>query len=428
MRDGGLGCTSINELARHEYANNPDELANAFERTRNRTLHLAAPLSAEDQQVQSMADASPTRWHLAHTSWFFETFILKQFEPGWPGQDPAAAVLYNSYYNSIGKPALRAARGLISRPGHQAVLEYRKSIDERILELLSKPSRVPMEKIAPLIVLGINHEQQHQELVLTDIKHALFQNPLYPRSGLGLLSQRSQPRMGWVSFPACTATIGYQGTGFCFDNEQPVHRSLLAPFVLSTRPVLQGEWLDFIQDGGYHNPLLWLSEGWAWRQDAGVEAPLYWQHHEDQWKRFTLDGLKRLEADLPVRHINYFEADAYAHWAGKRLPTEQEWEHSMNALAGQGATERIGDAGENPQPVTGDGWEWTSSAYSAYPGYKPARGAVGEYNGKFMVNQMVLRGASPATPSGHSRNSYRNFFPPAAQWQFSGLRLAADDG
>jgi len=376
----------------------------AYPEIRAATLALAAPLSAEDCAVQSMPDASPVKWHLAHTSWFFETTLLAR-RSGYKAFDPAFAYLFNSYYESAGPRHPRPRRGLLTRPSLNRVLAYRDHVDAAMEKLLAGAGE---EELA-LIELGLNHEQQHQELILTDIKHAFFCNPLLPAYGETQAAPHPAAALAWREHPGGAVAIGHDGDGFAFDNETPRHQVLLRPFRIASRPVSNGEFAAFIADGGYRRPEFWHSDGWALVQAEGWEAPLYWLSDDDGSRRiFTLNGLAAPDAQAPVAHVSFFEAAAYAAWAGKRLPTEFEWE----ATAGQF------DHGEV--------WEWTRSAYDPYPGFKPFAGMAAEYNGKFMVGQMVLRGGSRATPPGHARPSYRNFFPPAARWQFSGIRLAED--
>jgi ergothioneine biosynthesis protein EgtB len=412
-----------------------------FQSIRSATEVLARPLSAEDCQLQSMPDASPVKWHLAHLTWFFETFILERFEPDFTPHDAQFRVLFNSYYNAVGDKHPRAQRGLVSRPTLAQVLAYRHAVDARIIKLLEKENA---PSLLQLIEIGLHHEQQHQELILTDIKHALFCNPAMPEYAHGWpLSRVSPQAMQWLPYAGGLVECGHSAEGFCFDNETPRHAVFLRPYALSSRLVTHGEWEQFIADGGYTRPELWLSMGWDWVQENNIRAPLYWfstaSELTTQWRTFTLRGAMKVDAHTPICHINYFEADAYARWAGARLPTEAEWEHAAEnispeiSLKGNFADDRIFHplathtpfAGQ-PQQMFGDVWEWTSSSYAPYPGYEPWAGEVGEYNGKFMCNQYVLRGGSCATPASHIRTSYRNFFPPQAQWQFSGLRLAKD--
>ncbi len=373
------------------------------------TESLVAALTAEDQCVQSMPDASPAKWHRAHTTWFFEQFVLVPFLPGYQVRDPRFRYLFNSYYEAVGARHPRPFRGLLTRPGAADVTAYRAHVDAAMSDLLPRaPAQAPA-----LVELGLQHEQQHQELLLTDMLHAFAQTPLAP----AVLPDWREPPPApgtarFIECPSDVTTIGHAGPGFAFDNETPAHQVLLHPYAIASHLVRNGDWLAFMQDGGYRTPTLWMSDGWATVQEQGWTAPLYWQQHDGAWWQMGLAGLAPLDPDAPVRHISWYEADAYARWANARLPTEAEWE----AAAGRG------DLRETCSHV----WQWTASAYSPYPGYRAPPGAVGEYNGKFMVNQMVLRGASLATPPGHARLSYRNFFHPDRRWQFCGLRLARD--
>lgn len=429
----------------------PDALPERFAAVRQQTLALVEPLTPEDCQAQSMPDASPAKWHLAHTAWFFETFVLERFEPGFRPFDPAFRVLFNSYYQAVGPQHPRPARGLLTRPTLDEVRAYRAAVDARVRALLARHGQARDPALADLVTLGLHHEQQHQELILTDLKHLLWHNPLRPayRSRRPPAAAGPVP-LGWVGFDGGEVEIGHDPAldgGFAFDNETPRHPVRLLPFEIATRPVTHGDWLAFVDDGGYRRPELWLSMGWDWVRAGQREAPLYWFREDPgaadaPWRAFTLQGPVPLDPHTPLPHLSYFEADAYARWAGARLPTEAEWEHAARSApmaggrTGAGAGGHFADRGAfHPLPdaggpglrqLWGDLWEWTSSAYAAYPRYRPAVGAVGEYNGKFMCNQFVLRGGSCATPAGHVRASYRNFFPPDAQWQFSGLRLARD--
>ena len=399
---------------------------------RRSTERLCAPLETEDYQLQSMPDCSPPKWHLAHTAWFFETFVLTDHSPDFRPFNPHFGYLFNSYYDAVGDRWPRAARGLLSRPAVREVYDYRRSVDERMLALFETADARTLEAISPLVELGLNHEQQHQELLLTDLKHAFGLNPLRPRYSPPLAASRAPatpPAAGeWEEHPAGVRQVGHDGAGFAFDNEGPRHRVYVNSFQIAPRPVTNGECLQFIKAGGYDRPEFWLSDGWAARQRGGWTAPLYWERDGRDWSQFTLSGVRPLDPAEPVCHVSYYEADAYARWAGARLPTEAEWE---TAAAGRPVagnfldSERLHPA-NNDGPFYGDVWAWTASPYAAYPGYRPAAGALGEYNGKFMCNQMVLRGGSCATPAGHVRPTYRNFFPPDARWQFSGLRLAKD--
>jgi len=409
------------------------------------TEALAAPLSEADAQAQSMPDASPAKWHLAHTTWFFETLVLEPAEPGFRPHHPAYRVLFNSYYQAIGPQHARAERGLITRPGLAEVRDYRAAVDERLARLLQQQ---PQRLSAGLVELGLHHEQQHQELLLTDLKHLLSANPLRPayRPAPPRPAAVRDDALGWLSWEGGPVEIGHDGAGFGFDNEDPRHPHWLAPHALADRLVSVAEVAAFIADGGYRQPRWWLSDGWAWVQRSGAVAPLYWEGQAPADGLFTLHGVLTPDPAEPTLHLNLYEADAYCRWAAAqsglplRLPTEQEWEHA--ARRAQAAPERRAltdpavhwlhasapEAGSGLRQAFGEAWQWTSSAYAAYPGYRPWSGAVGEYNGKFMVNQYVLRGSSSATPSGHERLTYRNFFPATARWQFTGIRLARDLG
>ena len=415
-------------------------LGERYAAVRQASLRLAAPLSAEDCQVQSMPDASPTKWHLAHITWFFETFVLERYEPSFQPFDAAFRMLFNSYYQGLGEPFPRANRGFVTRPTLADVKRYRADVDARMQVLLS--ARAGDAALATLVELGLQHEQQHQELLLTDIKHALSCNPVsVAYAGRWPMAVVQPQPIRWFAYAGGLVELGHDAArdgSFCFDNETPRHRAYTAPFELASRPATNGDFLAFINDGGYTRPELWLSMGWDWVRAGSRQAPFYWSHDGEQWTSHTLQGRVGIDPHTPVCHLSYFEADAFARWSGARLPSELEWELAARALrtpmAGVNDVERgalhplpqTEAVVDEPVQMFGDVWEWTQSAYLPYPGYRPLPGAVGEYNGKFMCNQFVLRGGSCATPAGHVRASYRNFFPPDAQWQFSGLRLARD--
>ena len=387
-----------------------DSVTQAFTATRMFTESLSSALSPEDQCIQSMEDASPAKWHRAHTTWFFEQFILTQYMPGYAVFDPHFQFLFNSYYEAVGARHPRFARGMITRPDAAHVGAYRRAVDAAVLAWLPQATDEQLD----LVTLGIHHEQQHQELLQTDILHAFAQNPLNPAAIPGWREPVAAPGpTRFVSMPGGIARIGHRSQGFSFDNEGPAHQTLLAPHSLATRLVRNGEFASFMEDGGYGKPALWMSDGWARVQAERWEQPFHWRQNDGgDWSEFTLAGLRPVDPEAPVRHISWYEADAFARWAGARLPTEAELEaaHGNSQIA----------------ELAGHVWQWTNSAYLAYPGFKAAPGAVGEYNGKFMINQMVLRGGSAATPAGHTRSTYRNFFQPEKRWQFSGLRLARD--
>jgi ergothioneine biosynthesis protein EgtB len=412
------------------------DLLDCFRTVRGLTLEICAPLETEDYVVQSMPDASPVKWHLAHTTWFFENFVLVPFLPGYRLFQPQFGFLFNSYYEAVGPRWPRSQRGILTRPTVEQILHYRAYVDDQMNQLLEAQDFDA--DIATRVRLGLNHEQQHQELIVTDLKHAWAANPFHPVYKEPLPRETgASAAPAWKSFPEGIRAIGHGGAGFAFDNETPRHRVLLQGFDIATRLVSNGEFLAFISDGGYDRPDLWLSDGWAVKQSERWRAPLYWEADGKDWSVMTLRGTNPLCLAEPVCHVSLYEADAFARWAGARLPTEQEWE----AAAGDSPRGHFLESGRlHPAAIPaaddcgplfqlhGDVWQWTASPYVGYPGYRPAPGALGEYNGKFMCNQFVLRGASCATPRSHARRTYRNFFPPEARWQFSGIRLAKDQG
>jgi len=382
----------------------------AFREVRAETERRAAPLSPEDQVVQSMPDASPTKWHRAHTTWFFEQFLLTPQAAGYRPFDARFAFLFNSYYVAAGPRHARPKRGLITRPSAAEVAAYRAHVDAAVERLIADAGSEQLAEVLRVLEIGLHHEQQHQELILTDILHAFAENPDAPAYDRAWCMPHAEPREGFAEIAEGIRTVGHQAKGFCFDNEQPAHRALVGPVALARGLVSNADWLAFMGDDGYARPELWLSDGWATVASEGWCAPGYWREVDGRWCAMTLAGVVPVDPALPVCHVSYYEADAYARWAGKHLPSETEWEVAARGAELDGAF--------------GSVWQWTRSAYAPYPGYRPVEGALGEYNGKFMVNQMVLRGSSCATPRGHSRASYRNFFYPSARWQFSGLRLA----
>ena len=406
-----------------------------FQAVRRQTEILAEPLEPEDFVVQSMPDASPVKWHLAHTTWFFETFLLSAALPGYQPRFPQYNFLFNSYYNTIGERIARDRRGVLSRPTIGEVQRYRQEIDTRMEDWLGSVTEAAFAPLRSILILGLNHEQQHQELILTDLKHAFASNPLRPiyRDREPDPAGASCP-LSWSRFSGGVQSIGHEGDGFAFDNEGPRHRTYLQGFELASRPTTNAEYLAFIEEGGYDRPEFWLSDGWAARKARGWTCPLYWERTDNQrWSTMTLAGMTDVQPDEPVTHVSFYEADAFARWSEARLATEAEWEIASLEQAITGNFVESGRyhpaaAPEQPGPsqMFGDVWEWTQSPYSPYPGYRPASGALGEYNGKFMCNQIVLRGGSCATPRSHVRPTYRNFFGPESRWQFSGIRLARD--
>lgn len=417
-----------------------ENILESYKTVREFSHTLAEPLEIEDYVVQSMPDVSPTKWHLAHTSWFFETFVLSKSNKKYKSPNPGYAYLFNSYYVQAGERHYRPKRGLISRPTVEETYSYRNHVDESMIGFMESAGDRLWSKLAPVIEIGIHHEQQHQELILTDIKHVLSENPLRPSykrtQAKNGSKARKQNKSKWVDFDGGVYTIGHGEYGFGYDNEYPLHKIYLEPFALNSHLVTNKEYIEFIEDGGYKTPELWLSEGWATVEENGWEAPFYWEGDYGKWEEFTLSGMRRVDPKEPVSHISYFEADAFARWSGARLPTEAEWEVSAAdvSIEGNFADEgKFHPAAPNGNPgnsrlsqMYGDVWEWTSSPYVSYPGFKTLPGALGEYNGKFMCNQMVLRGGSCATSKSHIRKTYRNFFPPSSRWQFMGLRLAKD--
>jgi ergothioneine biosynthesis protein EgtB len=408
-------------------------LAGRYRAIRATTERLVEPLSAEDCQVQPMPDASPVKWHLAHTTWFFETFLLVPHAPGYRVFRESYNYLFNSYYNAVGRRIPRPERGLMTRPGLAEVFAYRAAVDVAVEGFLSTAGGATLSGVSPVIELGLNHEQQHQELIVTDIKYTLAQNPLRPvyRDDAAVASDDVSQPLEWRGFAGGLHRIGHEGAGFCFDNEAPRHRVFLEDFELASRPVTNGDYLEFMEDGGYCRPEHWLSDGWTCATARGWQAPLYWENVDGMWWTMTLGGCRPVCSSEPVCHVSFYEADAFARWSSARLPTEAEWETAVhgeeprgNFLESGNLHPRPGRAGTGLAQCFGDIWEWTQSPYTPYPGMTPAAGALGEYNAKFMCNQLVLRGGSCATPASHIRPTYRNFFPPEARWQFTGIRLA----
>ncbi len=410
-----------------------EALLDRYRRVRRASENLCRPLEVEDYVIQTMPSVSPPKWHLAHVTWFYETFLLGRFQPGHRPFHPDFDYLFNSYYVTHGTPYPRPRRGLLARPTVREIFDYRLHVDQAMEWLILDCRDADWPAVAERVELGLNHEQQHQELLCTDIKHIFGQNPMRPAyCQLPAPPRREAPAMTRCEFEGGVVEIGHAGEGFAYDNEGPRHRVFLQDFALASRPVTNAEYLEFVRDGGYQRPEFWLSDGWAAVCREGWRAPLYWEEHDGRWFQMTLAGLRELDPGAPVCHVSHFEADAYASWAGARLPTEAEWEHAAGSrpVAGNFVESRYLQpavaAGDGLVQLFGDVWEWTASPYTAYPGYRPAEGAIGEYNGKFMSGQMVLRGGSCATPESHIRATYRNFFYPHERWQFAGIRLAED--
>lgn len=418
-----------------EPARDRETLLQRFERVRAQSEALCAPLQTEDFCIQTMPDVSPPKWHLAHVSWFFETFLLQPFARGYRAFNPRYHYLFNSYYETVGSPFPRPQRGLLSRPTVADIYRYRRHVDTAMGELITGVAQAQWPEVAERIVLGLHHEQQHQELLCMDIKHILAFNPLRPAYREAPPRPSGAAALKWLEHDGGKAQIGHAGDGFAFDNEAPRHTQWLQPHALASRPATNGEYLAFMEDGGYRQPDLWLSEGWSEVQRLGWQAPLYWEHRDGRWWHMTLAGLQPVDEDAPVCHVSFYEADAFARWCGRRLPTEAEWENAaaLQPIAGnfvesghlQPVAACATDSG-GPHQLFGDVWEWTQSAYAPYPGFRTASGALGEYNGKFMCNQMVLRGGACITPQDHMRATYRNFFHAHDRWPFTGVRLAAD--
>jgi ergothioneine biosynthesis protein EgtB len=426
--------SNVRSSARAEEERFPaEDLAGRFQEVRGGSLELARPLSPEDCALQSMPDASPVKWHLAHTSWFFETFVLEQALPGYRPFHESFRVLYNSYYNAVGEQHPRPDRGLISRPSLAEIGSYRAHVDEAMSTLLGRPEGIGAA--GPVVELGLHHEQQHQELILMDVKHLLSRNPLRPayRPAAPQTDPGGTGPLLWHAYEEGVRWIGHRREGFSFDNERPRHRQFVSAFELGSRLVTNGEFLQFVEDRGYERANLWLSDGFATAKAQGWDAPLYWERRDDAWFEFTLAGLEPLDPNRPVCHVSYYEADAFARWASARLPTEAEWETAASGLPREGNLLESGElhplpapagSDDHPKQLYGDVWEWAQSPYSPYPGYQAEAGALGEYNGKFMANQFVLRGGACVTPTSHIRATYRNFFYPHMRWQFAGFRLA----
>ncbi|MGE5804257.1 MAG: ergothioneine biosynthesis protein EgtB [Ignavibacteria bacterium] len=431
----GLNGNSVELLKEDKNLSDRSDLIRKYQKVRNFSFELCKYLVTEDYVVQSMPDVSPTKWHLAHTSWFFEAFVLSKADPDYVSLHPQYNFLFNSYYVLVGERWARANRGLLSRPTVNDVYNYRDYVDEKMLEFLEHSSEEIYGNFASVVEIGIHHEQQHQELILTDIKHVFSINPITPVYFEREVKIDSNiPKLNWIPFDAGIYEIGFEGKDFSYDNEGPKHKEYIESFMLSSRLITNGEYLNFMEDNGYHRPELWLSDGYAAAEKEKWSAPLYWKKESSKWYNFTLNGKQIVNPAEPVCHVSYYEADAYARWAGSRLPTEAEWEIAANEISIEGnfADNKnfhpvpLEKSNGKLQQMFGDVWEWTRSSYSPYPGYKTLPGALGEYNGKFMSNQMILRGGSCATSLSHIRKTYRNFFPPNARWQFMGIRLAKD--
>lgn len=429
--DGLLSSAAGNDIGEERKI-----LSEKYLSVRKFTEELCKPLVTEDYVVQTMPDVSPAKWHLAHVTWFFETFVLKEAKKGYKEFHPSYNFIFNSYYVQVGPRHTRAHRGYLTRPTVKDIYNFREYVDSSMVDLMDNCDEETFRKIAPVIAIGLNHEQQHQELMLTDIKHVFSVNPLHPvYSEKEFPVIENIPAMKWAEFNEGLCEIGHDGTTFCYDNETPVHKEFLNAFSLGSRLVTNGDYIDFINDGGYKNTPAWLSDGWATIEREGWEAPMYWEKKDGEWWNFSLTGFKKVNPNEPVCHISFYEADAFARWAGCRLPTETEWEVASAGIQAEGnfveernfQTVALNDGTSSPlKQMFGDVWEWTGSSYLPYPGYKTLPGALGEYNGKFMSGQMVLRGGSCATSVTHIRNTYRNFFYPSSRWQFMGIRLAKD--
>lgn len=424
---------SIRAISKESLRFTRDHILETYNKVRAFTHHLVEPLETEDFVIQPMENTSPTKWHLAHTSWFFETFVLEKFQPGFKSLHPQYAYFFNSYYLQTGVPFSRANRGLLSRPTVKEVFEYRSYVDEQVALFIESCNEELWKEAAQVMEIGINHEQQHQELILTDLKYLLAQNPLLPIYKDQVIAEfKPVYPINWIKFEEGIVEIGSKGSEFTYDNEHPRHRAFVQDYELADRLITNQEYLEFMNDGGYKRSELWLDEGWSKVNSEEWNSPLYWFKREEEWFNFTLSGARPIESNEPVTHISYFEADAFARWKDCRLPTEQEWEHASKNIEVKGNF--VDDDTFHPIPKKGEGsalkqmygdaWEWTQSSYSPYPGYKPLPGALGEYNGKFMANQYVLRGGSCATSKSHIRKTYRNFFHTDARWQFTGIRLA----